>query len=52
MIGIYEKALPSVVHINVVQGLSDGGNPNPLLPQDFTRQGEGSGFVWDDGVTS
>ena len=49
MIGIYEKALPSVVHINVVQGLSDGGNPNPLLPQDFTRQGEGSGFVWDDG---
>ena len=48
MIGVYEKALPSVVHIHVVQGLSDGGNRNPLLPQDFMRQGEGSGFVWDD----
>ena len=49
MIGIYERTLPSVVHINIVQGLSDGGDTNPLLPQDFMRQGEGSGFVWDDG---
>ena len=53
MINIYRKALPSVVNIQVVQGLegNDGTRqfPNvPGIPDDFLERGEGSGFVWDD----
>jgi S1-C subfamily serine protease len=53
MIRIYQKALPSVVNIQVIQGLegNDGTGefPNiPGLPDDFGERGEGSGFVWDD----
>jgi len=60
--GVYERVAPSVVHIRVVQrvsgslespipgipdipGLPDFEFPEP--PEDFYRQGEGSGFVWD-----
>jgi 2-alkenal reductase len=54
---IYQRVAPSVVHIRVVQHLSGGEPPEleipgwpgfPDLPDDFYRQGEGSGFVWDD----
>ena len=53
MIRIYQKALPSVVHIQVIQGLegNDGAGrfPNiPGVPDEFFERGEGSGFVWDD----
>lgn len=53
---IYESALPSVVHIRVVQKVQapsiqmpeiPGFPPFPQIPQEFYRQGEGSGFVWD-----
>ncbi len=49
---IFEKALPSVVNIQVIQGLegNDGTGqfPNiPGVPDDFLERGEGSGFVWD-----
>ena len=52
MIRIYQKALPSVVNIRVIQGLegNDGTGrlPNvPGIPDDFLERGEGSGFVWD-----
>ncbi len=58
---IYERVAPSVVHIRVVQHIEgaqipqieipsipnapDFAFPNP--PTDFYRQGEASGFVWD-----
>ncbi|MEC9445296.1 MAG: trypsin-like peptidase domain-containing protein, partial [Chloroflexota bacterium] len=53
MTRIYQKALPSVVNIQVAHGLENnngtGEFPNiPRLPEDFGRRGEGSGFVWDD----
>ena len=50
--GIYQKALPSVVHIRVAQRV--GGiqqqlpNLPPGVPDDFFSRGEGSGFVWDN----
>lgn len=53
MVRIYQKALPSVVNIQVVQA-REGNNgagqfPNiPGAPDDFFERGEGSGFVWDD----
>ncbi len=53
MTRIYQKVLPSVVNIQVIQGLEGndgtGAFPNaPGLPEDFGERGEGSGFVWDD----
>ena len=53
MIQIYQKAVPSVVNIQVIQGsgVNDGTGafPNvPGVPDDFLERGEGSGFVWDD----
>jgi S1-C subfamily serine protease len=53
MIQIYQKAVPSVVNIQVIQGsgVNDGTGafPNvPGVPEDFLERGEGSGFVWDD----
>ena len=53
MTRIYQKALPSVVNIQVAPGLEKnngtGEFPNmPRLPEDFGGRGEGSGFVWDD----
>ena len=58
MIRIYEKLLPSVVHIRVSTRLDQErtapsiprvpGFPTPDLPDDFFQRGEGSGFVWDD----
>ncbi|MCH7738057.1 MAG: trypsin-like peptidase domain-containing protein [Chloroflexi bacterium] len=52
MIRIYQKALPSVVNIQVIQGRegNDGTGrfPNiPGIPDNFLERGEGSGFVWD-----
>ena len=51
MIGVYQKALPSVVHILVVS--VSGGEANQDIPgllpaPEFFRRGAGSGFVWDD----
>ncbi len=51
---IYERVAPSVVYIRVVQQVAGveiprieiPGWPEPP-PQDFYRQGTGSGFVWD-----
>ena len=53
MIQIYQKAVPSVVNIQVIQGLvgndGTGAVPNvPGVPEDFLERGEGSGFVWDN----
>lgn len=53
MVRIYQKAVPSVVNIQVIQGLEGndgtGAFPNvPGAPEDFLERGEGSGFVWDD----
>ena len=53
MVQLYQKALPSVVNIQVIQGLEgndgSGAFPNvPGVPEDFLERGEGSGFVWDD----
>ena len=53
MIQIYQKAVPSVVNIQVIQGSGandgTGALPNvPGVPEDFVERGEGSGFVWDD----
>ena len=50
---IFQKALPSVVNIQVIQELegNDGTGqfPNiPGVPDDFLKRGEGSGFVWDE----
>ncbi|HDQ72584.1 MAG TPA: PDZ domain-containing protein [Chloroflexi bacterium] len=53
---VYERVAPSVVHIRVVQRVSGSGFPFPqdespfewpMPPDDFYRQGAGSGFVWD-----
>jgi 2-alkenal reductase len=59
---IYENAVPSVVHIRVVQKVQAPSIPMPEMPQipgfppfpqipqgpqEFYRRGEGSGFVWD-----
>lgn len=53
MVRIYQKAVLSVVNIQVIQGLEGndgtGALPNvPGAPEDFLERGEGSGFVWDD----
>lgn len=50
--GVYQRALPSVVDIQVTQRVVAGmvnqfGFGFGQQPQDFLRQGEGSGFVWD-----
>jgi S1-C subfamily serine protease len=44
--GLYETVLPSVVNIQVVQGVvaSPGGPGLPGMP----AQGQGSGWIWDD----
>jgi 2-alkenal reductase len=50
LIEIYEKALPSVVDIEVTQRVASGTINRfgfGQQPEDFFRQGEGSGFVWD-----
>lgn len=58
MTGIYNAAIPSVVKIEVVQKAQtqqdqfQGFETNPLFPQmpqqQTPRQGQGSGFVWDN----
>jgi serine protease Do len=58
---VYERVAPSVVHIRVVQAVAGGRVRIPELPdipgfpdldletpEEFFRQGTGSGFVWDD----
>ncbi len=57
---VYQRVAPSVVHIRVVQRVSGAEPPDleipgwpdfpgmPDAPDDFYRQGEGSGFVWDN----
>ena len=57
MIQIYQDLLPSMVQIRVTQRLQNVRDlpslpghpdlPQGSLPDDFFRQGEGSGFVWD-----
>jgi 2-alkenal reductase len=48
---VYERVAPSVVHIRVVQRVSGNEFESPFEwptpPDDFYRQGAGSGFVWD-----
>jgi S1-C subfamily serine protease len=43
---IYRRASASVVHIRVGNSTSSSAPPMPY-DQEFPRQGEGSGFVWD-----
>lgn len=47
--GIYQRALPSVVDIEVTQRVTLGTSNRFGFGQseDFFQQGEGSGFVWD-----
>ncbi len=58
---VYARVAPSVVHLRVVQRISNEETPTPESPpipswpnfdtpqppQEFYRQGTGSGFVWD-----
>jgi S1-C subfamily serine protease len=46
LIDIYQRALPSVVDIEVTQRVTIGMT-NRLGQEDLFRRGEGSGFVWD-----
>ncbi|MDA1128129.1 MAG: trypsin-like peptidase domain-containing protein [Chloroflexi bacterium] len=50
MARIYDKALPSVVNIQVIQERvgNNGTGEFPNGPEEFFDLGEGSGFVWDD----
>ena len=49
LIDIYQKTLPSVVDIEVTQRVTSGtSNRFGGGSGDLFRQGEGSGFVWDD----
>lgn len=53
--GIYQRVAPSVVHVRVVQQVSEmddslfdiPGMPDFDHPDEFYQRGEGSGFVWD-----
>jgi S1-C subfamily serine protease len=48
---IYERALPSVVDIEVTQRVTPGSVNRfgfGQQPEDLFRRGEGSGFVWDN----
>ena len=45
---LYERALPSIVHIHVAQHIQDDpGFRFPQAPDSPFRRGSGSGFVWD-----
>ena len=54
--GIYQSVAPSVVHVRVVQQVSEmddslfdiPGMPEFDHPDEFYQRGEGSGFVWDN----
>ena len=46
MTRIYQKVLPSVVNIKVMQ-VQERNARTRTLPDDFRERGEGSGFVWD-----
>jgi 2-alkenal reductase len=54
--GIYQRVAPSVVHVRVVQQVSEmddslfdiPGMPDFDHPDEFFQRGEGSGFVWDN----
>jgi S1-C subfamily serine protease len=49
LIDVYQTTLPSVVDIEVTQRVSLGtGNGAGGQSRDLFRQGEGSGFVWDE----
>jgi len=49
LINVYQTTLPSVVDIEVTQRVSLGtANPFGGQSGDLFRQGEGSGFVWDE----
>jgi S1-C subfamily serine protease len=49
LIDVYQTTLPSVVDIEVTQRVSLGtGNGSGGQSRDLFRQGEGSGFVWDE----
>ncbi len=53
LISIYQDALPSVVNIQVTQRV-EGRSPfapftdESQVPEEFFRNGQGSGFVWDN----
>ena len=45
---LYDRSLPSIVHIHVTQHVQDApGFRFPQAPDDPFRRGSGSGFVWD-----
>lgn len=46
LIELYERVNPSVVNIRVQQRF-ELREPIPGFPEDFFREGQGSGFVWD-----
>jgi S1-C subfamily serine protease len=49
LVGVYETTVPSVVDIEVTQRVTSGTtNPFGGGSGDLFRQGEGSGFVWDE----
>ncbi|MCY3690530.1 MAG: trypsin-like peptidase domain-containing protein [Chloroflexota bacterium] len=48
MSGMYERAVPSVVGLRVIQPVTVGVNVPQGMPNDLFSRASGSGFVWDD----
>ena len=48
MTGMYQRAVPSVVGLRVIQPVTVGVNVPQGMPNDLFSRASGSGFVWDD----
>ena len=48
MSDLYERTVPSVVGLRVIQPVAAGVNIPQGMPSDFFSRASGSGFVWDD----
>ena len=48
MSDLYERTVPSVVGLRVIQPVTVGLNVPQGMPNDFFSRASGSGFVWDD----
>ena len=46
--GIYERSVPSIVGLRVINVGSRGDDAPGMLPGDFPSRSAGSGFLWDD----
>jgi len=48
MSDLYQRTVPSVVGLRVIQPVTAGVNIPQGMPSDFFSRASGSGFVWDD----